>query len=170
MLAAKLSSSLRGIAPAARLLRGGHCSAPAPLLRLAPASQWLPRSCRPAQHSTHSASASPDKLRVCVVGSGPAGMYTAEKLVRKHGDNAEVTIVDRLPTPFGLVRSGVAPDHQSTKNVTNQFGTCLADPRVQFLGNVEVGRDVSVEELRAQSSPLPIGLRRSAGRRVRTAA
>lgn len=55
---------------------------------------------------------------------------------------------DRLPTPFGLVRSGVAPDHQDTKNVINQFTQYAKDPRIAFFGNVTVGRDVSFAELR----------------------
>lgn len=54
-------------------------------------------------------------IRVCVVGGGPAGFYTAEKMLKAH-PRAQVDIIDRLPTPFGLVRSGVAPDHPETKN------------------------------------------------------
>ncbi|GIL84169.1 hypothetical protein Vretimale_15819 [Volvox reticuliferus] len=91
----------------------------------------------------------PEKLHVCVVGSGPAGFYTVDRLLKRYGDRVHVSILDRLPTPFGLVRSGVAPDHQDTKNVTNQFSSIAADPRVSFLGNVLVGRDVDVNELRA---------------------
>lgn len=85
----------------------------------------------------------------CVVGSGPAGFYTADKLLKKFGDGARVDIVEALPTPFGLVRSGVAPDHADTKNVINQFTQLARDPRLSFLGNVRVGRDVSLPELRA---------------------
>ncbi|KAG2439802.1 hypothetical protein HYH02_010437 [Chlamydomonas schloesseri] len=89
-----------------------------------------------------------DKLHVCVVGSGPAGFYTVDRLLKKYGGKVHVSILDRLPTPFGLVRSGVAPDHQDTKNVINQFGALAGDPRVSFFGNVHVGRDVALEELR----------------------
>lgn len=60
-----------------------------------------------------------------------------------------MTVVDRLATPFGLVRSGVAPDHPETKNVTNQFTACGRNARVSFCGNVTVGRDVSLAELRS---------------------
>lgn len=59
-------------------------------------------------------SISSNRISVCIVGSGPAGFYTAEKMLKAH-EKAEVDIIDRLPTPFGLVRSGVAPDHQETK-------------------------------------------------------
>ncbi|KAA8542516.1 hypothetical protein F0562_023668 [Nyssa sinensis] len=69
-------------------------------------------------------SLSSNPLLVCVVGSGPAGFYTAEKMLKAH-QGAEVDIIDRLPTPFGLVRSGVAPDHPETKIVTNQFSRVL---------------------------------------------
>lgn len=65
-------------------------------------------------------SLSSNPLRVCVVGSGPAGFYTAEKMLKAH-QGAEIDIVDRLPTPFGLVRSGVAPDHPETKNTSNRL-------------------------------------------------
>eukprot|EP00803_Ostreobium_quekettii_P004344 evm.model.scf_29.6 EVM.evm.TU.scf_29.6 scf_29:107107-108819(+) len=96
-------------------------------------------------------SSSPSPLRFCVVGAGPAGFYAADRLLRRHGDRATVDILDRLPTPFGLVASGVAPDHADTKNVTRKFARLAEDPRVTFFGNVAVGRDdvVSVGELRA---------------------
>lgn len=86
-------------------------------------------------------------LRVCVVGSGPAGFYTAEKVLKAHQE-AEVDIIDRLPTPFGLVRSGVAPDHQETKIVVNQFSRVALNERCSFFGNVLLGSSVSLSELR----------------------
>jgi len=86
-------------------------------------------------------------LRVAVVGSGPSGFYAAEALF-KAGPEVRVDVFDRLPTPFGLVRGGVAPDHQKIKNVTRVYDRIAADARFSFLGNVTVGRDVSVEELR----------------------
>eukprot|EP00198_Chlamydomonas_reinhardtii_P004065 XP_001693401.1 NADP adrenodoxin-like ferredoxin reductase [Chlamydomonas reinhardtii] len=105
-----------------------------------------------ARSLSSAAAASPseasDKLHVCVVGSGPAGFYTVDRLLKRYGDKVHVSILDRLPTPFGLVRSGVAPDHQDTKNVINQFGALAGDPRVSFFGNVLVGRDVALQELR----------------------
>lgn len=86
-------------------------------------------------------------LRVCVVGSGPAGFYTAEKMLKAY-QNAEVDIIDRLPTPFGLVRSGVAPDHPETKIVTNQFSRVVRNDRSSFIGNVTLGSSISLSELR----------------------
>ena len=87
-------------------------------------------------------------VSVAVVGSGPAGFYTAEALI-KSGLACEIDIIERLPTPFGLIRGGVAPDHQTTKGVWRAFEkTALKEP-VAYYGNVEIGRDVSIEELRA---------------------
>ncbi|PRQ46644.1 putative adrenodoxin-NADP(+) reductase, Biotin synthase [Rosa chinensis] len=86
-------------------------------------------------------------LRVCVVGSGPAGFYTAEKMLKAHQE-AEVDIIDRLPTPFGLVRSGVAPDHPETKIVVNQFTRVAQHERCSFFGNVTLGSSVTLPELR----------------------
>ncbi|KAI8565501.1 hypothetical protein RHMOL_Rhmol03G0263800 [Rhododendron molle] len=92
-------------------------------------------------------SLSSNPLRVCVVGSGPAGFYTAEKMLKTHKE-AEVDIIDRLPTPYGLVRSGVAPDHPETKIVTNQFSRVAQNERCSFIGNVSLGSSVSLSELR----------------------
>ncbi|PHT62220.1 NADPH:adrenodoxin oxidoreductase, mitochondrial [Capsicum annuum] len=86
-------------------------------------------------------------LRVCIVGSGPAGFYTADKILKAH-EGAEVDIVDRLPTPFGLVRSGVAPDHPETKVVTNQFSRVAQNGHCSFIGNVSLGSSISLAELR----------------------
>ncbi len=83
---------------------------------------------------------------VAIIGSGPAGFYCAEAICKKAPD-VRVDIIDRLPTPFGLVRSGVAPDHQGTKNVWRVFHRTAEREQVRFVGNVEVGRDVSVADL-----------------------
>jgi ferredoxin--NADP+ reductase len=89
-------------------------------------------------------------LRVAVVGSGPAGMYTASHLLTEPADVvASVTVLDRLPTPFGLVRAGVAPDHQQTKKVQTGFGRLLRHPRARCLLGVETGSDVGHDELLA---------------------
>ncbi|XWS26821.1 hypothetical protein CRYUN_Cryun26dG0063000 [Craigia yunnanensis] len=90
---------------------------------------------------------SPYPLSVCIVGSGPAGFYTAEKILKTH-QGSEVNIIDRLPTPYGLVRSGVAPDHPETKNVINQFSRVAQNGRFSFLGNITLGSSVSLAELR----------------------
>uniref|UniRef100_A0A3Q4AP66 NADPH:adrenodoxin oxidoreductase, mitochondrial n=1 Tax=Mola mola TaxID=94237 RepID=A0A3Q4AP66_MOLML len=85
--------------------------------------------------------------KVCVVGSGPAGFYTAQHLIRARRD-LEVDIYERLPVPFGLVRFGVAPDHPEVKNVINTFTQTAKHSNCSFYGNVNVGKDVSVEELK----------------------
>ena len=87
-------------------------------------------------------------LRLAIVGSGPAGFYTAEHLLKHEGTHAEVDMFDRLPTPYGLVRFGVAPDHPKIKSVIRVYEKTAARPEFRFFGNVEVGRDISIEELR----------------------
>ncbi|XP_065193332.1 NADPH:adrenodoxin oxidoreductase, mitochondrial-like [Sycon ciliatum] len=87
-------------------------------------------------------------LHVCVVGSGPAGFYTAQHLLKKGSPDVNVDIVDKLPVPFGLVRYGVAPHHQDVKNVTNQFTELAKSERCTFLGNVCVGDDITIASLR----------------------
>jgi len=87
-----------------------------------------------------------DPLRVAVVGSGPAGFYAAGALLG--GETAaEVDVFERLPTPWGLVRLGVAPDHPKLKTASRAFEKIAERPGFRFLGNVEVGRDISHEEL-----------------------
>ncbi len=88
-------------------------------------------------------------LRVAVIGAGPAGFYTAEHLFRQAGLDVEVDLFDRLPTPYGLVRFGVAPDHQKIKNVTATFDKTAAHPGFRFFGHVELGKDITLEDLRA---------------------
>nr|XP_035157605.2 NADPH:adrenodoxin oxidoreductase, mitochondrial isoform X1 [Callithrix jacchus] len=85
--------------------------------------------------------------QICVVGSGPAGFYTAQHLLKQH-PQAHVDIYEKQPVPFGLVRFGVAPDHPEVKNVINTFTQTAHCGRCAFWGNVEVGRDVTVPELR----------------------
>ena len=82
-----------------------------------------------------------------VVGSGPAGFYTAEALGKAYGDSARIDIIDRYPVPYGLIRFGVAPDHQSLKAVSKRYDKVAESAGVDFIGNVSVGRDVSVAEL-----------------------
>jgi ferredoxin--NADP+ reductase len=86
-------------------------------------------------------------VRVAVVGSGPAGFYAAAALLASELD-VEVDMIERLPTPWGLVRLGVAPDHPNIKAVSRAFERTAADERFRFFGNVEVGRDVTHDELR----------------------
>jgi ferredoxin--NADP+ reductase len=85
--------------------------------------------------------------RIAVIGSGPAGFYAAGHLLKDGPDTLEVDMFERLPTPWGLVRSGVAPDHPKIKSVTRIYEKTAAHPRFRFFGNVELGRDVSKDEL-----------------------
>jgi ferredoxin--NADP+ reductase len=82
-----------------------------------------------------------------IVGSGPAGFYTAEALEKAFGEAARIDILDRYPVPYGLIRFGVAPDHQSLKAVSKRYDKVAESAGVDFIGNVSVGRDVSVAEL-----------------------
>lgn len=84
-------------------------------------------------------------LRVAIVGSGPAACYAATELMRT--DGVEVSMFERLPTPYGLIRSGVAPDHQRTKEVVSLFEPALASENVRCYFNVTVGQDISHEDL-----------------------
>ncbi|RKP06989.1 hypothetical protein THASP1DRAFT_3543, partial [Thamnocephalis sphaerospora] len=90
--------------------------------------------------------------RVAIVGSGPAGFYTAQRLFRATEAQADggiqVDMLEALPVPHGLARFGVAPDHPEVKSVTHKFERLAADPRFRYFGNVRVGRDVAVTELR----------------------
>lgn len=87
-------------------------------------------------------------LRVAIVGAGPAGFYAAERLFKETEMVVEVDMFDRLPTPYGLVRNGVAPDHQKIKSVTAVFDRVAGNPRFRFFGNIELGRDVTVDDLK----------------------
>ncbi len=87
-------------------------------------------------------------LRVAVVGSGPAAFYAVEHLFKQSGLTISVDMYDRLPTPYGLVRGGVAPDHQKIKTVTKVFERLASDPRFRFFGNVEFGKDITLDELK----------------------
>jgi ferredoxin--NADP+ reductase len=87
-------------------------------------------------------------LRVAIVGAGPAGYYAADHLLRQDSVVVEVDMIDRLPTPYGLVRAGVAPDHQKIKSVTAAFDKVAAHPRFRFYGGVDFGKDITVADLR----------------------
>ncbi|MEA3065016.1 MAG: adrenodoxin-NADP+ reductase [Sphingomonadales bacterium] len=84
---------------------------------------------------------------VAIVGSGPAGYYTAEALQKLYGDQVAIDMIDRLPVPYGLIRSGVAPDHQSIKAVYKRYEKVALSPNVRFVGNVCIGPDVAIAEL-----------------------
>ena len=74
------------------------------------------------------------QVRVAIVGAGPSGFYAAQALLRVDGLDVRIDFIDRLPTPYGLVRGGVAPDHQSIKRVVRSYARVAADRRVRFLG------------------------------------
>ena len=82
-----------------------------------------------------------------IVGSGPGGFYTAEALSKAYGETARIDVIDRYAVPYGLIRFGVAPDHQSLKAVAKRYDKVAETAGVGFIGNVCVGSDVSVEEL-----------------------
>ena len=86
-------------------------------------------------------------LRVAIIGSGPSGFYAAEHLLSQEDLDVQVEMFDRLPTPFGLVRAGVAPDHPKIKSVTRVFDKVAAHPDFRFRGNVEFGTDIEHEDL-----------------------
>lgn len=84
---------------------------------------------------------------IAIIGSGPAGYYTAEAAAKQWGDDIRIDIFDSLPVPYGLIRTGVAPDHQSIKGVSRRYEKTALTDNVRFVGNVTVGKDVSVAEL-----------------------
>ena len=86
---------------------------------------------------------------IAIIGSGPAGYYTAEAAQKHWGEDIRVDIFDTLPVPYGLIRSGVAPDHQSIKGVSRRYENTALSENVRFVGNVTVGADVSVAELQS---------------------
>ncbi|CAM3905513.1 FAD/NAD(P)-binding protein [Deinococcus frigens] len=105
-------------------------------------------------------------LRVAVIGSGPSGVYAAEALIKQTALPAEVDVFDRLPTPYGLVRYGVAPDHLTIKSVTRGFEKTFSDPRVRFLGNVEFGKDLTHHDLKAHYDAIMYTVGASGDRRL----
>ncbi len=88
-------------------------------------------------------------LRVAIIGSGPAGFYTVSNFARHKDITVEVDMFDRLATPFGLVRGGVAPDHQKDKSVTRAYDKSAQKPNYRFYGNVTYGEDVTLDDLKA---------------------
>ncbi len=87
-------------------------------------------------------------LVVAIIGAGPSGIYAAEALVQQQDVPVEVAVIDRLPVPFGLVRYGVAPDHPSIRSIRNTLERTLEKSGVRFYGDVAIGRDLTVAELR----------------------
>jgi ferredoxin/flavodoxin---NADP+ reductase len=105
-------------------------------------------------------------LRVLVVGSGPSGIFAADALIKQTDVPVQIDVLDKLPTPYGLVRYGVAPDHLKIKSVTAGFEKTLSDPRVRFLGNVAFGSDLTYEEAKAHYDVLFYTFGASSDRRL----
>jgi ferredoxin/flavodoxin---NADP+ reductase len=105
-------------------------------------------------------------MRIAIIGSGPAGFYAAEALLKRNDMVVDVDMFDRLPTPYGLVRGGVAPDHQKIKSVIRVFASTAARPGFRFLGNVQLGRDISVEELHRHYDQIVYATGNEADRRL----
>ncbi len=88
-------------------------------------------------------------LRVAIIGAGPAGFYTVSNLVKKKDLHVKMDMFERLPTPFGLVRAGVAPDHQKDKSVVRAYAKSANHPDFRFFGNVEYGKHIHLDDLKA---------------------
>ena len=88
-------------------------------------------------------------LRVAIIGAGPAGFYTISNFLKYKELTVEMDLYDRLPTPYGLVRAGVAPDHQKDKSVTRAYAKSAEQPNVRFYGNVEYGKHLQLTDLQA---------------------
>jgi ferredoxin--NADP+ reductase len=105
-------------------------------------------------------------MRIAIIGSGPAGFYAAEALLKRTDTMVHVDMFDRLPTPYGLVRGGVAPDHQSIKAVTRVYEKTASRPTFRFFGNVRLGQDVTVAELREHYHQIIYAVGNEADRRL----
>ncbi|MBD0670144.1 4Fe-4S binding protein [Streptomyces sp. CBMA156] len=103
-------------------------------------------------------------LRIAVVGTGPSAGYTAQELLR--GTSAEITMIDRLPVTGGLLRHGVAPDHQSTKRIAESFASVFHDPRLRMHLNLEIGTDLTHRELAAHHHAVVYAVGAAADRRL----
>ena len=103
--------------------------------------------------------------RVAIVGAGPAGFFAAEALL-KSGDPVAIDLINRLPAPYGLVRDGVAPDHQAIKSVARVYAKILTRDEVRYFGNVTLGKDVSVDDLRARYDQIVYAVGAQSDRRL----
>jgi len=105
-------------------------------------------------------------MRIAIIGSGPAGFYAAEALLKRANAVVDVDMFDRLPTPYGLVRAGVAPDHEKIKTVIRVFAATAARPSFRFVGNVRLGQDLTVAELRRHYDQIVYATGNEADRRL----
>lgn len=104
-------------------------------------------------------------MSIAIIGSGPAGLYTADALSRAL-PGTRIDIIERLPFPFGLIRYGVAPDHETTKNVTQVLSRVFSRPGVRFHGDIEVGRDISLSEIQSYFDVVVIATGAQLGRKL----
>ena len=105
-------------------------------------------------------------MRIAIIGSGPSGFYAAEALLKRTDEVVHVDMFDRLPTPYGLVRGGVAPDHQNIKAVTRVYDKTAARPTFRFFGNVRLGTDLTVDDLRRHYHQIVYAVGNEADRRL----
>lgn len=104
--------------------------------------------------------------RIAIIGSGPAGFYTAEHLLKSEDATCEVDIFDRLPTPYGLVRAGVAPDHPKIKSVTRVYERTAARDGFRYFGAVEIGKDITLEDLKQRYHAIVLAYGTSTDRKL----
>ena len=107
----------------------------------------------------------PPVTRVAIVGAGPAGFFAAEALL-KSGDPVAIDLINRMPAPYGLVRDGVAPDHQAIKSVARVYAKILARDEVRYFGNVTLGKDITVDDLRARYDQIVYAVGAQSARRL----
>ena len=108
------------------------------------------------------------KYKIAIVGAGPAGYFSAQALQNCQDENRvfAIDLFERLPTPWGLVRSGVAPDHPKIKTVTKVFEKIASDSNFRLLGNIELGRDISIEQLKENYDAVILATGSSVGRKL----
>ena len=88
-------------------------------------------------------------LRVAVIGSGPAGIYASDALMKKYDGTVAIDLFEKMPAPFGLIRYGVAPDHPRIKGIIKSLHKVMNKPQLRLIGNVEYGKDITLSELQS---------------------
>jgi ferredoxin--NADP+ reductase len=108
------------------------------------------------------------EFKIAIVGAGPAGYFTAQALQNAQTDDLTIQIdmIERLPTPWGLVRSGVAPDHPKIKTVAKVFEKIAKEPNFRLFANVEVGKDISIKELREKYDAVVLSTGSTIGKKL----
>ena len=108
------------------------------------------------------------KYKVAIVGAGPSGFFAAQALQNSQTDDLkfEIDMIERLPTPWGLVRSGVAPDHPKIKTVSKVFEKIAAEPGFRFFGNIDLGKDITIENLRDRYDAVVLATGSGLGRKL----